>query len=102
MKQRKTASQVEQLVGQLVDWRPPRSTVGIAITCLVIGYRYRYGTWDVALLPVVGSGLAWTDVRTIQLLAEPLTGLSEAGAADLERRAALITAELEGHTVAPE
>jgi len=48
-------------IGQLVMWRPRASPPGSWLLCLAVGMRFRYGNWDLQLIPITGGGSWWAE-----------------------------------------
>jgi hypothetical protein len=78
--------EIVALQGRPAMWRPRHAPEGSWILCVVMGLRFRYGTWDLLLIPVAGDGTFWAEQQWVA--PTPNQELEPAALlADLERRA---------------
>lgn len=76
------------LVGEVVLYQlPGKYKVGCQIAAVVVNTRYRYGDWDLQLIPLLGIGNIWTPMKNVTQTAEFDQSLSVAAAFNLEVRA---------------
>lgn len=82
------AEQAAALVGKPVRWKAKaQGQRVIQVACLAINVRYRWGTWDLLLVPLVGFGSRWCASSDVEEAPEYGGYLSAEAVAELEKRA---------------
>jgi hypothetical protein len=80
------ATQAAQLVGRVVRARLARQKPGIWWGGLVVNFRFRFGHWDVLVVPLVGEGSHWMTLDCVELTDAYDRVLSPSGVETLQQR----------------